>query len=219
QRARRIRSRLSPHVEDFWHIGPFVQTLADTLETPARKLGLDAQLAPVRQFFELARGHDLAEASGLPYWRRPKTPDADESPNFPADGCGLIWFSSVLPMRADDIARANRQIRQTVLAHGFEPMLFLQVGSKRSLALVLSLVFDREQPEQRGRARACIRELADWSAETGHYPYRLSLPEMDLLSGTTDDFPDFVRDLKQTLDPADILSPGRYDYREDWEDA
>jgi subfamily B ATP-binding cassette protein MsbA len=60
--------------------------------------------------------------------------------------------------------------------------------------------------------RPIFRELG----AVGYLPYRLGLHGMDALPAAADDHGALMQRLKAALDPNDILSPGRYDFRGDW---
>ena len=57
----------------------------------------------------------------------------------------------------------------------------------------------------------------------GRYPRnnasRNSIEAMEKLPGPRDDYETLLHGLKSTLDPNDVLSPGRYDFRYTWPDA
>jgi 4-cresol dehydrogenase (hydroxylating) len=78
------------------------------------------------------------------------------------------------------------------------------------------IMFDRDAPGEEERARLCHDEILARLTEAGYPPVRLGIQSMHLGAPTDPVYIDLVRNLKKALDPADILAPGRYDFRSRW---
>jgi 4-cresol dehydrogenase (hydroxylating) flavoprotein subunit len=91
-------------------------------------------------------------------------------------------------------------------------MISITLITERSVACVITIAYDRGIPGEDRKAIDCYRELLRslWSA--GYYSYRLGIQSMQEMSGDNG-FNRLLQSLKQTLDPNDILSPGRYQPR------
>lgn len=89
-------------------------------------------------------------------------------------------------------------------------MISITVLTDRTLSCVISISYDREVPGDDKRAVACYRELVGEFARAGYYSYRLSIGFMAGTMGQPGPYTDLLRKIKQTLDPAGILAPGRY---------
>ena len=81
--------------------------------------------------------------------------------------------------------------------------------TERSLACVVSIAFDRELAGEDVRALDCYHHLMERLAANGYYSYRLGLASM-ARGERPDAYSDLLRELKNTVDPAGILAPGRY---------
>lgn len=144
----------------------------------------------------------------MAYWRK-RTPRPEE-PHPDRDRCGFIWCSVALPFTGEEAQRAVGLADRVPRLFGFEPNLALLAHSPRCLYLVVAIAFDRDGRGEDDRALACYRALARELSTAGYYPTRLGLQAEGDPLPTTDDSPVILRRLKQTLDPAGILAPGRY---------
>ena len=75
---------------------------------------------------------------------------------------------------------------------------------------VIAISYDKSDPMDTKNAFACYEELLRANVEAGYIPYRLGIQSMEYMIQKEDMFWDVVRDIKKALDPAGILSPGRY---------
>ncbi len=125
-------------------------------------------------------------------------------------GCGLIWFSPVLPMRGEDVRRLMDCVTPIFHAHGFDVPVTFTLLNERSMVAILNLAFDKSVPGDIEQADACYKEVTAALKEAGYPPYRLSPEGMPLWAGGGDPFWQAAREIKSVLDPKRILAPGRY---------
>lgn len=195
----------------------FAASQLHTLESLCAKLPLarfqtavTRRLRMLRTAAELAEGFPNETALPLAYWRN-RAPPADPQALDPArDGCGLIWYAPLLPMRAASAKAFVQFVTATMTKHAMEPLITLTTVNEHCFDASIPLLFDASLPDQAGRAQACYNELMQKGIELGFIPYRLPLHAMTLLEGYKLSHGDLSRRLKQALDPQDLLSPGRY---------
>jgi 4-cresol dehydrogenase (hydroxylating) len=167
----------------------------------------------LEQALELVAGRPNETTLPLAYWLNRR--QAPEGPRDPArDGCGLIWFAPLVPMRQARV-RAYLELLQSVLRqHGFEPLITLTSLNDRLFDSTVPLLFDRDDPASAERAHCCYRELLSKCAAEGFFPYRLGVAGFDALGGGGEaeagQVPALHMRLRAALDPNDILAPGRY---------
>ncbi|MBS1819471.1 MAG: FAD-binding oxidoreductase [Acidobacteria bacterium] len=160
--------------------------------------------------YGMMRGTPSKVALPLAYWRnRRGTPDTDDM-NPARDRCGLMWFAPIIPMTPRDVADFRAVIEPIMRKHDFECCITLTAVNERCFDCTLPLMYDLENPAEATRAMACYRELSERCAEAGFYPYRLGLQSMEKEVGRDDIFWTVATSLKRTLDPGNILAPGRY---------
>ena len=168
---------------------------------------LQRMLALLRPVYGLMKGIPTAHPLASTYWRKRTPPPAAMDPD--RDGCGLLWASPVAPADGHHAHRLTGLASDILLYHGFEPMISLTMVTERYLACVVSIAFDRELPGEDVRALDCYHDLMQRLASDGYYPYRLGLAGM--AGGEQPGaYSDLLRDIKDMLDPAAILAPGRY---------
>ena len=163
------------------------------------------------------RGIPITEAAGLTYWRKRFPVPTDINPN--RDLCGLIWCSPLVPFDGKHVMNALKIIEEVLITHQFEPNIGLNCATDRSVIITVGIVYDREIPGEDQQALNCHNTLLEKLNEAGYIPYRLGIDAMKKLPQPQDDYGKLLHQLKKTLDPNDILSPGRYDFRYTWPDS
>lgn len=141
------------------------------------------------------------------YWRKRTAPPQEMDPD--RDGCGLLWCSPIAPNDGAHARRVTQLATQRCLADGFEPAISLTVLTDRTLSCILCLTYDRDVPGEDARASACYNGLIDLLAKEGYHPYRLAVNAMHAMD-EGNAYSETLGLLKRTLDPNQILSPGRY---------
>ena len=171
---------------------------------------ISAALDLVRPVFSLLKGAPTAAPMATTYWRKRTPPPADLDPD--RDRCGLLWCAPVAPLEARHGERLTRLSIDTLLAHGFEPMLSLSLVTDRALTCVVSICYDRDVPGEDDRAMQCYRELLDRLTASGYHSYRLGIQSSAEMADK-DAYAALLATLKRALDPNGILAPGRYGIR------
>jgi 4-cresol dehydrogenase (hydroxylating) len=118
--------------------------------------------------------------------------------------------SPVAPLDGAHAEKIAHLCSDTMLGHGFEPMLSMTLLTERALTCVVSLCYDRDEPGEDHRAMRCYRDLVSRLTSAGYYSYRLGIQSMNELSANNG-YAVLVSRLKQALDPDNILAPGRYE--------
>ncbi len=179
-----------------WLPGPRGKRLASTAATLARSL-------------ELVEGRPNETTLPLAYWRSPgATPGAPRNPA--RDGCGLIWYAPLVPMRPSGARAYVDMVVAVTRRHGIEPLLTFTSLSDKLFDSTVPLLFDRRDPRQVAAAHACYDELVARGREQGWFPYRMTVAAMPGLAQLLDDSGRLHRRLRAALDPHDVLAPGRY---------
>ncbi|MEO0853496.1 MAG: FAD-binding oxidoreductase, partial [Cyanobacteria bacterium J06648_11] len=171
-------------------------------------LNLPEMLKLIRPVFGMMQGVPTDSSITSTYWRKKMPVPQDMNPD--RDGCGLIWCAPVAPMTGKHATEIYRIFSETVFAGGFEPIISITLLTERCLSCITTIAYDREIPGEDERAMACYETLLARFAAAGYYPYRLGIQSMGAL-GSSESYQHLLRSLKSTLDPNNILSPGRYD--------
>ena len=170
-------------------------------------LDLSRTLALLKPVYGLLKGIPTRDALGSAYWR--KRMEIPSDPNPDRDGCGLLWCAPVAKLDGQEARTLVRLAEDTLLSHGFEPMISLTLLTERSLAAIVSISYDRSIAGEDAKAMNCYKELENRLYQHGFYPYRLSIASMKVQSDRNS-YTDLLKKIKAALDPGGILAPGRY---------
>lgn len=166
-------------------------------------------LATLNKTMLILAGEPSEVALPLAYWRSGSQPSAGTRLNPDRDQCGLIWFSPLLPMKAQACNRYVEMVKSICVKHGIEPLITLTSLSERCWNSSVPILFDRNDERQCEQAYACYQELLATGRELGFIPYRLGAQSMDF-PAQHQATPELLKRLKQAIDPQNILAPGRY---------
>lgn len=174
----------------------------------ARKLA--STLAKLNASMALIQG-EPNEATALPltYWRsRTTRPPTGMDPA--RDGCGLLWYAPLVPMRAADVRRFINFAQKELVAHGLEPTITLTSQGDRLFDCTIPLLFDLGDAQAARRAHECLDHLTRAGRELGFYPYRLHVDAMQAHADRHPASGALIDRLRRAWDPDDLIAPGRY---------
>jgi 4-cresol dehydrogenase (hydroxylating) len=180
--------------------------LATAMEGLARRYDIPPKDPDESTFHGKPNSGNLAMA----YWRK-KSPVPDD-PHLDRDGCGFIWCSVAVPFTSEEIRAACAIATRVPRMFSLEPNVALLALSPRCVYLVMALAYDREIAGEDERAMACYQSLQRELIQAGYYPMRLGLPGFPEEIPVQDDSRTLLKRLKEAMDPAGILSPGRYGF-------
>ncbi|MDF0752150.1 FAD-binding oxidoreductase [Marinobacter sp. 71-i] len=159
---------------------------------------------------EIMHGTPNDVALALAYWRSGKLPEPGQPKNPARDGCGLIWFAPLVPIRGNDVRRYIEMIERICPQYGVNPLITLTTINNRCFDSTVPLLFDRRDEEATARANECYRALYEAGQKEGFLPYRLNIDAMGILNTGDSAFSRLASQLKAAVDPNFILAPGRY---------
>jgi 4-cresol dehydrogenase (hydroxylating) len=173
---------------------------------------LRAKVALGESLFAMNRGVPDGRFLAGAYWRRRGgVPTSFPEKADPAqDNCGLLWVSPVLPLRGEDMLAVVELAEKSFDKYGFDLFATFSMINERALGGVLTVAYDKEDPQEAARARACHDEVFARMFEAGYIPYRVGNHAMGRLDPHGDSYWRTVGAIKAALDPAGILAPGRY---------
>ena len=159
---------------------------------------------------EIMHGTPNDVALALAYWRSGALPEPGQPKNPALDGCGLIWFAPLVPIRGKDVRSYVEMIERICPQYGINPLITLTAVNERCFDSTVPLLFDRRNPEATARANECYRALYEAGRKQGFLPYRLNIDAMDILNSSGAICSGLASQLKAAVDPNCILAPGRY---------
>lgn len=171
--------------------------------------GLQGMTATLAKSLELVAGRPNETALPLAYWRNPQAPTgAARDPGV--DGCGLLWYAPLVPMRTDDIRTYVNMVHEVTRRHGIEPLITFTTLSDKLVDSTVPIIFERDKPAAVKAATDCYYDLLHTGKGKGFFPYRVGIGTMPTLVGMQDKAIAFHERIRQVFDPGDVLSPGRY---------
>jgi len=129
------------------------------------------------------------------------------------DDCGLVWFAPIAPMTGRHVSELLRLCEPLFEQHRFDFYAALLMQNARSMIVLMSIFFLKDDPEQVLRAKRLYEELCRATTADGYQQYRIGVGGMDQLIASTPEFVSFARTLKAAVDPSKILAPGKYGIR------
>ena len=206
-----VRDRLGPVVSRLNFVTP---ERAAAVNRWARRIpGLSRtrfgrMAATLDSSLQLIAGIPSEVALPLAYWR--SGTKASETRDPARDGCGLIWYPPLVPMRPERVGAYVRMVEEICLAHALEPLITLTSLSDRCFDSSVPLLFRRDDPAQVERALRCYEALFEAGRREGFLPYRIGVHAMERITHSGTPFWATVAKLKAALDPDGIIAPGRY---------
>ena len=172
-----------------------------------KRLGSTAETLALS--LQLVAGRPNETALPLAYWRNQR-PQQD-GPRDPArDGCGLIWYAPLVPMRPAAVRGYVDMVKQVTRRHGIEPLITFTTLSDKLVDSTVPIVFERDAQATVQAAQDCYADLVQTGRPLGYFPYRVGIGGMSTVVGLQDKATAFHARLRENLDPHDILAPGRY---------
>lgn len=182
-----------------------------------RKYKLDI----IDQEFNKVPGCRRIDPASIPpehyFWARHRvasgTPDLHELAwlNWFPNGAH-VFFSPVASITATDAMKLLQIAKTRHQEAGIDMFPAFCVGL-REMHLILNIVYDRDNPESREAAMRCMRAMIDDAARDGYGEYRTHLLLQDQVMNTYSwndhALAKLNSKLKDALDPAGILAPGR----------
>jgi 4-cresol dehydrogenase (hydroxylating) flavoprotein subunit len=171
------------------------------------------KLPALRESMNILQGIPSRVALPLAYLKAKSRPAAGAEMMPDRDGCGLIWFSPLLPMDASLVRDFIQEATRVCIAEGIEPMITLTAISERCFDSTIPLVFDVKSEADQEKARRCYEALIEVAQEFRVFPYRMDIESQrrvfDRRIGESASL-SLTEKLLLAADPNGIFSPGRY---------
>lgn len=187
----------------------FLEKLVNVLSFLPGASNKKAMLKAMLPLHGLSKGIPTDEALKSVYWPLGEQP-ANDPPEPDDSPCGILYCLPFIPSTGA-CAREAVDLAESVFSeHGFVPYITVNIVDEKSSECVISLAFHKTKEDEVARAHACIEKLQAQYLKKGFIPYRVGIQSMHQIVDEGDVFWRTVRDLKQVLDPNNIISPGRY---------
>ena len=157
-----------------------------------------SSFSSLRALHGILRGQPSQHPSQNIFWR------VDKFENL-----GLMWHAPVIPATAKDCAALLKAARQVFHQYHFEMPVTLTLINAKHMTAVFNISYDKLNPEETVRAHAAYQALSLATYKLGYLPYRVGLMGHAIRNYDGIQFA-LLQAIKRTLDPKNILAPGRY---------
>lgn len=123
---------------------------------------------------------------------------------------GKMWFAPVVPMVGHQALFVINGCKTLFHQHGFDFAAGLLLFNPRTVITITKITFDKEDPEHRQSAQALFDALHAWCIEHGYQVYRTNVTHMPTVTECAPTFKWFLNEIKQKVDPNNIIAPGKY---------
>ncbi len=158
---------------------------------------------------QILEGRPSEVALPLAYWKSGQPP-IGSARNPALDGCGLIWYAPLVPMKASAVRTFVQMVYRVCLQYDIDPLITFTSLSHRCFDSTVPILYDKTSPEAEDAAMTCFQALFVAGQEHGFLPYRLGVQTMDLITNQHSPSWRLGQMLKTAVDPSLIISPGRY---------
>lgn len=208
-----VRSKLGPHVKRLMFIKPaWARGLQRALGYAPWLQGAMASLFVDRlnESLRLLEGIPSEAALQLAYWKSGTRPKPGQALNPARDGCGLMWYAPLVPMKPDAVRHYVDMVTRVCLEHEIDPLITLTSLSDRCFDSTVPLLLDKGDVNEIRNANDCFKALYETGRLHGFLPYRLGIDTMHLFTQANTSSSQLIDKIKAAIDPNRIISPGRY---------
>lgn len=133
-----------------------------------------------------------------------------EATKLDQSNCGLMFISPALPPDGKIVVRLIEGMKK--LAAQYDHILYMTVNieTATSFVAIINILFDRSRATEVDNAHRCSDALLNYIHAQGLEIYRARADLMDDITSRDPSYWNFVRSLKSTFDPDNIIAPGRY---------
>ena len=211
-----IRNKARKTGAVYFSDGLFMKIATKILSLPLPQIAIiktfQAQIKSLQEGSDIMLGKPNQVALPLAYWRNPRiNPDKSNRLNPAKDGCGLLWYAPLIPMKKASIETFIQFVRKICPKHGIEPLITFTNLRHDCIDATVPIVFNLEDASAVDSAHNCLNELINSGRDFGFIPYRLSTEQQTKLNFTPV-FWQTERLIKESLDPNNVLQPGRYSH-------
>jgi 4-cresol dehydrogenase (hydroxylating) flavoprotein subunit len=126
------------------------------------------------------------------------------------DDIGLIWFAPIAPMTGAHVEEVMGLCKPLFEEHQFDFYAALLVQNPRSMIVLMSIFFLKDDPVQVERAAVLYKALSAATAAARYQCYRVGTQSMLAMGAQSPEFLGLVQAMKASVDPDSLLAPGKY---------
>ena len=121
----------------------------------------------------------------------------------------LMWYSSRISSRSEDVDKFTKVISQCYERHGFSCPLEMLLVTPNDIIAIQKIDWTKGNVEEETRAWELYESLRRELTQAGYFPYRLGVQSQEK-APYTEERRRALQRLKETFDPGGVIAPGRY---------
>ena len=171
---------------------------------------LKAFTTSMESAFSYSQGIPSNMALNSVYYPLNEVINKGEIENIDASNAGLLFSLPILPLDGNSLKIASQATVSIFKKHGFDAYITFNIIDSKSIESVINLAFNKSSTPEAKNAKIAIDELNTFFMNQGYILYRTDIDRMHQVINPKDQFWTTIKDLKNTFDPNNIISPGRY---------
>ena len=121
----------------------------------------------------------------------------------------LMWYSSRISSRSEDVDRFTKVVSQCYERHGFPCPLEMLLVTASDIIAIQKVDWTKGNAEEEARAWELYESLRHDLTQAGYFPYRLGV-QSQAKAPYPEERRRALQRLKETFDPGGVIAPGRY---------
>jgi 4-cresol dehydrogenase (hydroxylating) len=121
----------------------------------------------------------------------------------------LMWYSSRISSRSDDVDRFTKVVSQCYERQGFPCPLEMLLVTPNDIIAIQKVDWTKGDAEEETRAWELYESLRHELTQAGYFPYRLGV-QSQAKAPYPEEQRRALQRLKETFDPGGVIAPGRY---------
>jgi 4-cresol dehydrogenase (hydroxylating) len=121
----------------------------------------------------------------------------------------LMWYSSRISSRSEDVDKFTKVISQCYERHGFPCPLEMLLVTPNDIIAIQKVDWTKGNVEEETRAWELYESLRHDLTQAGYFPYRLGV-QSQAKAPYPEERRRALQRLKETFDPGGVIAPGRY---------
>ncbi|RLQ20737.1 FAD-binding protein [Seongchinamella sediminis] len=126
------------------------------------------------------------------------------------DQCGFVWIGPTVPFSSRHVEKSLDLARALFTEYDFDFFVEVIIESARSVFLLAGVFYDRNDPDEEARALAWYEAMRETFVAHGYPPYRATTMSQAQALDTNPVARDVLAKIKESIDPANVIAPGRY---------
>ena len=209
-----VKMEFKPIKKKMIYINPFrlkVFSYISSLVPRLGRLDLKSLYENMTALEQILKGRPSQLALRLAYWMNEIDLSKLENLNPEKDNCGIIWYSPIIPMKADLVQTFYDNCKKLSTEYGINNLITLTSFNHLSFECTFPILYNKNVLGAAENARKFYFAILNENKKIQAYPYRFpnfAMQELEKFQYSPSY--DLASKIKEKLDPNKLISPKRY---------